>query len=305
MEEKSVLLSLPANYALGMKQQPKYKWWKPIVAGLLAFLFTMVFMVAFTMVIGVVAAVFGGADGYNSLAAMFASDSDNYLGADGDNVFAMAFSLGSVAIFLPAVGLANKIMGLGGFGRLSSVEGKLRWKRVWALFPWALLVAVVVMVLEIGLSVLAGEPLGEVRFPVATIIVILILCPLQCAAEEYLCRGFLMQTFGSWIPIVVIPLILQAIIFTILHGYNIVGLIGVLIMGLMVGYFTLKTGGLEAGICIHTANNLPSFLLSAIFASAQTQTNVEWISLVPDLALQVLFFVVIYQICKRKGYWLR
>ena len=35
-------------------------------------------------------------------------------------------------------------------------------------------------------------------------VICLILIPLQCIAEEYLLRGFLMQTIGSWFKIPVL-----------------------------------------------------------------------------------------------------
>ena len=308
MEEKASPLNLPSAYALGMKQQPGYKWWKPIVAALLAFALMIGFTVVLTIIYVVAVVVLTGSTDVTQLSAYLLGTDDSstgsYLNFDGDDALSLAFTLGCTALMLPSVGLANKIMGLGGFGRLSSVEGKLRWGRIAALAPWALLVAALMCAIELGLAVATGENLGTPRFALAAIIVVIIICPLQCAAEEYLCRGFLMQTFSSWIPMVVIPLILQAIIFTLMHGYSILGLIGVGITGLIAGYLTLKTGGLEAGICLHSANNVLSFMLSAIFPAMETQSTIDITSFVLDLIINVLFLVVLYVVCKRKGYLL-
>ena len=50
-------------------------------------------------------------------------------------------------------------------------------------------------------------------------------------AEEYLCRGLLMQTFGSWFKIPIVAIVLQAAIFFILHNYEILAAIGVSCVG--------------------------------------------------------------------------
>ena len=306
MDEKASLLSLPAEYGKGMKEQPKYKWWKPIVAALLAAVFTVIFVIALAIVLAIAANACGATSFLENLLGVAGlGDSGNYLGFDGDDPFGLAFSFGNIIVIIPAIILACKITGLVPFGRISSVEGKLRWDRIEALFPWALLVIVAFTALQLGIAVATGEDLGEVRFPVAAIIVILVLCPLQCAAEEYMCRGFLMQAFQSWIPVVIVPLILQTIAFALLHGYNIVGNVSVALMGLLMGYLTVKTGGLEAGICIHSANNLVSFLMGAIFVTQQTQSEISMVDFGIDLALQVAFLVVVYLVCKRKGYLLK
>ena len=300
MNEKISPLSLPKDYALGMKKQPKYKWYKPILAALLAIVFYAVFIFVVTLGITLLSILLGDASVYQSL--MSSGSGDNYMGFDGDNAGMLAISFLGIAVAIPAIGLAVKICGIGGFGSLTSVENKMRWKRIGAIFPVALLVSVCFIVVEVVLSLALGEDVGELRFPVIAIVVIVICCPLQCAAEEYMCRGFLMQAFSSWIPIVVIPMILQALVFTVLHGYDALGLVSILVTGLITGYLTLKTGGLEAGICLHVANNVPAFILSAILVEQQISTSVDPISFAIDLTMNIIFLVVIYAVCKRKGY---
>ena len=305
MTDSSKLTDLPTSYARGMKEQPKYKWWKPIVAGLLAAVFTMVFIVVVLIVWAIVAFATGGAN----LDAYMSSSTDPSALFDfaGDDPYGLAITFLPIICIIPAVGLANKIMGLGGLRCLSSVEGKLRWNRIWALLPWALLVAFGFLAIELVISYITEGPsaFDGAQFPIAAIVVILVLCPLQCAAEEYMCRGFLLQAFSSWIPAIVIPLVLQAIIFAAMHSYNALGLVCVLVTGLITGYLAIKTGGLEAGICMHTANNLMSFLVSAVFVSQQAETDVSAISCCIDLCLNAAFLVVLYQACKRKGFLLR
>ena len=314
MVGKSSALHLPAAYARKMRELSSYRWWKPLVAVLLALVFYLVFGMLVELAYYVILAAQSAASGTeavsvsqliaNAAAAGASGNTSAYLSFDVTNPLALAHAFLSLAVAIPAIGLACKIMKIGGLRGLSSIEGGLRWKRIAVLLPWALLVAFGVIAIELGISVLTGEDLGEFRFAPAAIIVVLICCPLQCAAEEYMFRGFLMQTLGSWIPVVVIPVVLQALLFTILHGYNLLGLISICLMGLIAGYLALKTGGLEAGICMHTANNVSATLLGICFASAQTTAEVSAVSLVIDIALNVGFLVVMYWVSKRKGYLL-
>ena len=315
MDHKQSVFSIPSTYARGMKEQPRYKWWKPIVAVLLAF----VLVIAFFLVLGIIVLVAGAAigsitaqdftqlaDGTYTLSNidLTGESSDSYLGIEGDDAAGLAGAFISVIIMIPAMWLSCKILGLGKLGRFSSVEGKLRWRRIAATFPWALLVAVVFAAISIGITFAVDGTIGEVRFPLAALIVIIILCPLQCAAEEYVFRGFLMQTFASWIPAVIIPLILQAVFFGIAHTYSILGVIGVAITGLFTGYLALKIGGIEASICMHTANNYLSFIMGAVIVAQETQSTVSAVDFGIDVLLQIAFLVVIYLVCSRKGFLL-
>ena len=55
----------------------------------------------------------------------------------------------------------------------------------------------------------------------------------------------IMQTFGSWFKIPILAIILQAVIFAAVHGYNSLGIIAVFISGIVFGFFTWKTNGIE------------------------------------------------------------
>ena len=65
-----------------------------------------------------------------------------------------------------------------------------------------------------------------------------------------------MQTFGAWFRIPLAAIILQSVVFTIGHGYNIAGISEVFVSGIIYGIFTWKTNGIEVSSAIHTANNL-------------------------------------------------
>ena len=124
---------------------------------------------------------------------------------------------------------------------------------------------------------------------IATIIFI----PLQCIAEEVIYRGFVMQTFGAWFKIAAI--ILQAIVFTLGHEYNMVGQIEILVSGLIYGFFTWKTNGIEVSSAMHTANNFSlalSDMLGLTAATSAVQTTDVIVTIIFDIALCLVMYYV-------------
>lgn len=146
-------------------------------------------------------------------------------------------------------------------GFLSSIVGRIRWG--WLLTCFAIsLAAVGVLTLVDGFMVgwdamdLSPRP-GWLLLLVA----ILAVTPFQAAGEEYLVRGVLFRTVGSVIPNRMTGLVLGAIVssavFVLLHGaadpwLNLV----YFCMGMLFCHLTWRTGGLEAAIAMHTANNI-------------------------------------------------
>ncbi len=92
----------------------------------------------------------------------------------------------------------------------------------------------------------------------------LLLTPLQCAAEEMVFRGYLMQAFGRLCRRPVVPAIASSVLFTLPHLYNPeVAAYGLAIMaanyfamGLFLAVVTLRDGRLELAIGAHAGNNL-------------------------------------------------
>lgn len=92
----------------------------------------------------------------------------------------------------------------------------------------------------------------------------LLLTPLQCAAEEMVFRGYLMQAFGRLCRRPVVPAIASSVLFTLPHLYNPeVAAYGLIIMaanyfamGLFLAAVTLRDGRLELAIGAHAGNNL-------------------------------------------------
>ena len=104
----------------------------------------------------------------------------------------------------------------------------------------------------------------------------LILIPIQASTEEFLFRGYLMQSLGlltrrSWFPLLV-----STLVFASLHGANSdvlkygapLMLAQIALMGLLMGWVTLRGQGLEAALGLHIANNLYGALFITYPASA-------------------------------------
>lgn len=108
------------------------------------------------------------------------------------------------------------------------------------------------------------------------LLVVLIFIPFQVAWEEYLFRGYLMQGFTLLFKVRVMPWLLTGIIFGLLHGTNPeVAEFGFwkvmpqyIIMGLLMGFVTIKDDGLELALGLHLVNNILSAILVTHDASA-------------------------------------
>lgn len=162
--------------------------------------------------------------------------------------------LGSIALMLPATLLAVRIVGRRPAGSLSSVEGHLRRRRLAGHLATALAVVVPAMVVFITLDGGWGEA-GVTAHTVPLLLIALLGIPFQAAAEEYVFRGLLMQAVGAWLRHPAWAVLLPIPLFTIGHGYDVLGLVDVSAFALAAGWLTWRTGGLEAAIGLHVVNN--------------------------------------------------
>lgn len=92
----------------------------------------------------------------------------------------------------------------------------------------------------------------------------LLLTPLQCAAEELVFRGYLLQGLGRWLRRPLVLAVLSSVIFTAPHLYNpevaayglAIMAANYFVMGLFLAGVTLRDGRLELAIGAHAGNNL-------------------------------------------------
>lgn len=268
-----------------------YQWWRPLFTLLIVLGWIGVFELAAVLTLRSIIRelVYGGAIRY--LAAMEGSV-PLWL------YILINFGVTAV-IFLPPT-LIGTVMADGRpVSTLTSRYGKMRWKTLaWCTgvaFFWAFLIILLPKIIA-GPDFLISR-LDTSGFLVNFIVVITVI-PVQCAAEEYLFRGVVLQAFGRWIPprYVLTAPVIPAVIFASLHTqYGFWGKFVVFIMGLCTGYLVLFTGGLEAGIAIHTANNCTIGLALILGLTNRSGSGAlsEPVSITLDILMEVLFFVTV------------
>lgn len=146
-------------------------------------------------------------------------------------------------------------------------------------------------------------------FPV--LIVSLLMFPLQTTFEEVFFRGYLMQGFGLAFKNAAVPLIVTAVLFGLMHGFNPeVTEFGNNILwyyvgtGLFLGIITLMDESLELAMGVHAANNLFGALLVTFPSSALSTPALFTISEY-NVGLGMSFWVVmviIYTIIIQRKY---
>ena len=212
----------------------------------------------------------------------------------------------SIVVLLPCVLLARVIMGPAPLGLISSVAGRVRWRWLGLCLIVGFGLYGVVQAVLIGVPAAAGAPLPETAFDPSVgwwiLAMILVLVPLQCAAEEYAFRGYLMQTIGRWLRHPAWAIVLPVPIFVIGHGYDPWGQASVGAMALTAGYLCYRTGGLEAAIGLHVANNVIGLLLGSIgWADPFASEGGSAFDLGVALLLNLGYAALIVVLARRRG----
>lgn len=272
------------------------EWWRPVVGTLVVGV--AYFLVGFfVLIVGMVIASFAG---ISVLPDVRLFD---------DPVYALVFLLLSIALILPVVYGTAALVQRRRPGTLSSVAGRLRWG--W--LAWCAGIAVLALLLGqaamIGAFAITGEDLsgllawaGWGRF-LPGLLVILLLVPFQAATEEYIFRGWLIQAFGATLRSPVYGIVLGSLLFMSLHGYTGAGMLDVFSFGVVMGLLTVRTGGLEAAVAMHVANNLFAFGASAAageLSQAMDQGAVPWQSLVGSAVQLGVFAAGVLLLAKKR-----
>jgi membrane protease YdiL (CAAX protease family) len=168
----------------------------------------------------------------------------------------------SIAIGVPLVFLAHRIVYRQRPGWLSSVTGRFRWRPFWRFLAIA---ATGLVVATVAQALLSGG-FGELRwngYSLVLIATIVVTTPFQCAAEEYTMRGLLLRSVGSWFPRpwlgLAVGLVVNAVCFMLLHGAGDPWLNAFyLLFATTATMLVWRTGGLEAAVALHVANNVIS-----------------------------------------------
>jgi membrane protease YdiL (CAAX protease family) len=277
----------------------KHRWWRPVVGTLVLLGAGLAALIA-VIVAGEAAAVIArrpaDADGVRSFGGT--ADSLLYL-----------LALGAL---IPCVLLAVRWVQARPAGTVSSVQGRLRLRWLGA----CLLAAVPFLVtMLIGADLLlratgdtgaelTGAWVGTGEF-VAVTALLIVLVPLQAAAEEYVCRGWFLQAVGAFTRTPWLPIGVQALIFAAMHGTGTAwGLADVACFGAVAGWLAVRTGGLEAGIALHVANNLIAMVGTAAFgglASDESAVDSPWQIFVVDAPLLLAYAAAVTWLARRRA----
>ncbi len=223
---------------------------------------------------------------------------------DPDNPWMFVLLMASVIIMLPAAIGASRIVQGRGVGFLTSVTGKMRWGWLGTTLLIATVFYVILNAISLILEPASGADISAaLRHPnfLLIILLVLVLVPIQCAAEEYVFRGVFMQAIGRWLKNPWWAILLPAPLFMAAHMYNIWGQLSVGFMAVIAGYLTWRTGGLEAAIALHVVNNVSIFLLEACGIVDSTGEESGVMSLVAIMILELGYAAVVVWFAKRKN----
>ena len=132
---------------------------------------------------------------------------------------------------------------------------------------------------------------------------ILITSPLQAAAEEFFFRGYLQQAIGSLAGRAWVGIVFSALVFAFFHGNQNIALFAHRLgFGLIAGTLVWATGGLEAAIAVHVANNVFAFgyaLFMGGVAALKATSEISWEVACSDLASFAVFGALAWWIGRR------
>ena len=153
------------------------------------------------------------------------------------------------------------------WGHFHSVVGRFRWS--WLALAAAVVVPIYLLFAAASFLDPAYQNLRIDGTVVAFAVIIILTTPLQAAAEEYMFRGVVQRSAGSWVRSprwsFVVGTAVSAPLFAVFHfaqdPWLILYYLG---FGVLLSILTQRTGGLEAAIAIHIANNLFLLLVAAL-----------------------------------------
>jgi membrane protease YdiL (CAAX protease family) len=218
----------------------------------------------------------------------------------------------SIVAMVPLAVLVSYLIYHQGFGWLTSVVGRFRWKWFWialGVFAAGYAVETAAEIAILGPSDYGLFDLSILPTTALMIVGILLTTPLQCAGEEYAVRGVLARSLAGLIPHRLTSLIVAAVgsslVFMWIHGagdpWLNVFYFGV---GLIMWWLAYRTGGLEASIALHIVNNLfsewmlPFSDISGMFDRSEGTGSPIMLAY---LAVEVVLILIVDFIARQRG----
>ena len=215
-----------------------------------------------------------------------------------NDVTGVVLNLGLIAIAIPALILARAIVHERSFSSYSSSRGG--WHHT--VFIKTLIVAILVCGLPIFVDTFFFSEHGapdiitdgglNPAYSKYALILLIVLCPLQCVAEEYIFRGLVNQTLGAWFRLPIIAIIISAVGFTALHPYNMNGRIAIFTFAISMGIVSWLSRGIEAPSALHITNNMIAFLFD-FFGISKISSEVSTRDMLFDVGINVAFVAII------------
>lgn len=235
---------------------PAFRWWKPLLS-LLMFVATWL---AGNLVLTSLALGYDVATGRTDLSELTPGSSMAEQLAAVMTPMMFAANNVSLALAVPLAGLAAWAVHRQRPRWLSSIAGRFRWGLFWRF----ILIAAGVLGLSLGAQVLLGGGVGELTWngdSLFLIVTIVLTTPFQAAGEEYALRGLATRAIGSWFTSrrvgLVVAAAVTAVVFMSLHVAEDAWLNGFyLLFAVLASVMVWRTGGLEAAVALHVANNL-------------------------------------------------
>jgi membrane protease YdiL (CAAX protease family) len=305
----------PLRYHRLLRALPAYRWWKPLVALVLAAVFWVILQTLVSLVFVGIAFATGRLELVPDVDRLLA-ELTAFLSIDATDPLSLVAVIGGVATLLPAVLLGYLCVGLRPTSVLRSVVFRVRWGWLALCLLPALVITLLAMAADGwllpalaggGSFVVPSVPIGTF---VVSAIVIVIVTPLQSAAEEFGLRGLVQQMIGGWVRPVWVAIVVSTIGFAALHTQYVGWATAeVALFGLVAAFLVWRTGGLEAGIALHAINNTVSFLALASGIGGTTQgidpthgasTGDPWSFLV-TAATMGLYVLAVHLLARRRG----
>lgn len=280
----------PLAYHQLLRGAARYRWWKPLVAVVLGLVYYFTLSMLYT--IPFMPALLG-----SESVDLSDPSSVNSALIDTQNPLGLLLGIGSIVLMLPAVLLAMLSIGLRPTRRLWSVALRIRWRWIGRTVLPAIGALIVINGLGILIEMLFTGDAGmggassvqtelDVRAALWSMLIVLLLVPLQSTAEELTYRGLMTQTLGAWFggvrgenalarflrgpwP----PIGIVSLLFGFSHIYDLWGWLSVVAMAVTLGWLSWRTGGLEAAITIHVLNNFVAFGFMASGVTGETSQS--------------------------------
>lgn len=234
---------------------PTARWWKPLVALLIA----AAIFIPLSAAVSFLAVILD--------AFVFGSGLD----ADAVTPTMFAVALLSLVVLIPISWLVLLVLHHQAWGWNNSVTGRFRWRWFW---PPTLALLLVFGLYLGGLTLLDPEPLTRGPDWLTFALIGVSIMPFQAAAEEIFFRGYLQRAVGSWFARERVAYAAGALasagLFALAHlNLDPWMLLYYLAFGLTMSELTRRTGGIEAAVAVHIVNNV----VAAVVVSLTTDPS--------------------------------